>query len=431
MNNIHFDVWPKIVPAGQATTINIRPLYEHCSFKNRAGLAVQCVRDDGAIGDGKIAGWNQFATAAFQCTDDGLTVNYVFEGEHEFSFRVLDKVDDKERVLGVFRVYAVAPDLFKLRPFKGDFHIHSNQSDGKEAPAYVAASSRSIGLDFMALTDHGRYQPSLDAIAAMRALPTDLRCYPGEEVHPPGNPVHMVNFGGRFSVNALFGEGTPYRREVDAASAALSGISAARRYEVASSDWCFDKIREGGGIGIYCHPYWQPCERYYVCAEVNEAIIERQRFDALEIIGGFYRYQQESNALAIARYQEARAAGKKIPVVGVSDAHGCDRDLFGWYYTIVFAPSVEFKDLAAAIRSERSVAVEAVPGEFPRVVGSFRLVKYAYYLLRDFYPLHDRLCAAEGQLLLDCLAGDPQAITRLSALRGQVPTLWEKYWAKA
>ncbi len=429
MNTIHFDVWPKVVPAGQSADIRIRPLYEHCRFDKCEGLAVQCVRDDGAIGDGQIAGWGQFGPVSFQREGDALLVNYTFEGEHEFAFRVIDKVRDQERVLGVFRVYALAPDLFKLRPFKGDFHIHSNRSDGKEAPAYVAASARSIGLDFMALTDHRQYQPSLDAIAAMRALPTDLRCYPGEEVHPPGSNVHIVNFGGRFSVNALFADDSPYRREVDAASAALSAISPSRRYEVASSDWCFEKIREGGGIGIYCHPYWQPLERYYVCAEVNEAIIARQRFDALEIIGGFYRHQQESNALAIARYQEARADGKKIPVVGVSDAHGCDRDLFGWYYTVVFAPSVDFADLADGIRDLRSVAVEAVPGEFPRVVGPFRLVKYAYFLLREFYPLHDRLCAAEGQLLLNHLAGDSQAASRLAALQGQVPSMWQKYWA--
>jgi hypothetical protein len=431
MNTIHFDVWPKIVPAGQIAAINIRPLYEHCSFRDRAGLAVQCVRDDGGLGDGRIAGWAQFDTVAFEHVEGSLVVNHLFDGEHEFAFRVVDKVGDQEKVLGVFRVYALAPDLFRLRPFKGDFHIHSNRSDGLEAPTYVAASGRLIGLDFMALTDHHQYQPSLEVMAAMRALPTDLRCYPGEEVHPPGSPVHMVNFGARFSVNALFAEGTPYRQEVDAAAAALSGISAARRYEVASSEWCFEKIREGGGIGIYCHPYWQPFERYYVCAEVNDALIQRQRFDALEIIGGFYRYQQESNALAIAHYQEARAEGKRIPVVGVSDAHGCDRDLFGWYYTVVFAPSVEFNDLADGIRDLRSVAVEAVPGEFPRVVGPFRLVKFAYFLLRDFYPLHDRLCAAEGQLLLDHLAGDPGAVARLAALQGQVPALWRKYWAGA
>jgi hypothetical protein len=431
MNTIHYDVWPKLVPAGQAATITIRPLYEHGSFHNRTGLAVQCVRDDGGLGDGRIADWAQFAPVAFQRVDDALVVNYTFDGEHEFAFRVIDKVGDQEKVLGVFRVYALAPDLFRLRPFKGDIHIHSNRSDGQEAPAYVAASSRAIGLDFMALTDHRQYQPSLDAIDAMRPLPTDLRCYPGEEVHPPGSAVHIVNFGGCFSVNALFAEGTPYKREVDAAAAALPAISASRRYEVASSEWCFDKIREGGGIGIYCHPYWQPLERYYVCAEVNNALIKRQRFDALEIIGGFYRYQQESNALAIAHYQEARAEGQRIPVVGVSDAHGCDRDLFGWYYTVVFAPSVELCDLTDGIRGLRSVAVEAVPGEFPRVVGPLRLVKYTYFLLREFYPLHDRLCAAEGQLLLDHLAGDARAAARLAALQGQVPALWRKYWAGA
>ena len=87
-----------------------------------------------------------------------------------------------------------------LSPYKGDLHIHSNRSDGREPPAHVAARCRQIGLDFVALTDHHQYAPSLEAIAAFTAAPVDLALYPGEEVHAPGNPIHIVNFGGRFSV---------------------------------------------------------------------------------------------------------------------------------------------------------------------------------------------------------------------------------------
>ena len=41
--------------------------------------------------------------------------------------------------------------------------MHSHYSDGQESPAYVAAACRREGLDFMALTDHGQYKPSLEA----------------------------------------------------------------------------------------------------------------------------------------------------------------------------------------------------------------------------------------------------------------------------
>ena len=37
-----------------------------------------------------------------------------------------------------FHVYALDEDLFALSPFKGDMHIHSTNSDGKNKPVEVA-----------------------------------------------------------------------------------------------------------------------------------------------------------------------------------------------------------------------------------------------------------------------------------------------------
>jgi len=429
MDTRYFELLPKVVPADRESVIRIRPLFQHSAFTGRPGLAVTYVRDDGGLPDGRVAGWAQFAPLPFSLEDGVLVVTCRFRGEGEHTFRVSCTENGQAKVLADFHVYSLAADWLALRPFKGDFHIHSHCSDGLEAPAYVAASCRRIGLDFMALTDHHRYQPSLEAMAAMAALPTDLRCYPGEEVHAPGNPVHVVNFGGSFSVNERFQDEAAFRREVAAYAEKLDGLAEPARYETAASEWCFDQIRAGGGVSIYCHPYWRPEQRYYVSEATNDAVLDRQRFDALEVIGGFYRHEQEANALAVARYQELRAAGRRIPVIGVSDAHGCDRDLFGWYYTIVLAPSVAFADLAAGIRGMASVAVEAVPGEFPRVVGPFRLVRYVYFLLREFYPVHDARCAEEGALLLAHLAGDAQAKARLAALQGRVPDLFRSCWA--
>ncbi|MGH3208533.1 MAG: PHP domain-containing protein, partial [Trebonia sp.] len=35
-----------------------------------------------------------------------------------------------------------------------DLHVHSNASDGTDAPAEVVRRARAAGLDVMALTDH-------------------------------------------------------------------------------------------------------------------------------------------------------------------------------------------------------------------------------------------------------------------------------------
>ena len=91
--------------------------------------------------------------------------------------------------------------------------------------------------------------------------------------------------------------------------------------------------------------------------------------------------RKNSNTLQVARYYEERAKSNEIPIVGVSDAHGCETgSLFGWYYTIVFSPTLEHADLVTSIKDLFSVAVEAIPGESVRAYGPFRLVKYALFL---------------------------------------------------
>jgi hypothetical protein len=333
-----------------------------------------------------------------------------------------------------FRLYALDDDLFNRRPYKGDLHMHSIRSDGLEAPAYVAGACRRIGLDFMALTDHSQYEPSLEAIRAYAGLALDLQMFPGEEVHPPDNPVHIVNFGGSFSLNTIFREDEPrYRAEVAAIADGLvdfpEGVDC---YTYASCEWCYRQIRAGGGLGIFCHPYWFTRHRYDVSETLTTLILDRQPFDAMEVVGGYSRHEFESNALQIARYQEERARGKRIPAVGVSDAHSVERgELFGWYFTLVFAPTLELPALVQSIRDLYSVAVESIPGDAPRAHGPFRLVRYAQFLLREVLPQHDELCLEEGRRMLAHAAGDPQAVGALGALQGRTAGLYDHLWASA
>lgn len=427
----YFDVWPICVPAGQSSCIHVRASFEGETF-NRLGLhEVVAVRADGQLPDGSWAAYSEFASVPFTIENDILSFDFAFAGEEEYCFHLRRRQSDGT-VLTVLQVhvYALHADLAALRPCKGDFHMHSCRSDGKEAPPYVAASGRKQGYDFMAVTDHRQYGPSLEAIAFVDSLPLDMRCYPGEEVHTPDNSVHIINFGGAFSVNALCREDEEgYRNAVNTASSEFTDVLPPKlAFQAAASEWAFAQIRHGGGLAMYCHPYWRPHDRTAVPGPLNDMLLARRHFDILEVIGGFYRHQREENALAVARYQQERADGAQLAVAGVSDAHGCDGDLFGWYYTIVFASSTAFADLVTAFHSGLSVAVEAVPGEFPRLVGPFRLVKFTYFLLREYFPRHDRYCQQEGEAALDHLAGDPQARIRLQHLQGRVPALLNRGW---
>lgn len=415
-----FHFCPRIVRTGQAATVTVRPLFEHAVLPPDARVdVVLCERDT-----------RQRHPIEARRADGGLTVTFTPEREQEYVIAVTATREGHTTRREEFPVFAVGPDLFDQRPWKGDFHIHSSRSDGRESPPYVAAACRQIGMDFMALTDHRAYQPSLDARDAFTGLGLDLRMYPGEEVHPPENPVHIVNFGGSFSVNAQFANRERYAAEVARLAARVKAkLTADEKRQFASCLWTFDQIRQGEGISILCHPYWIVGDAYNISEALQDALYARRAFDALELIGGFYRHQMESNALAVARWQQGRADGRDMPVVGVSDAHGCERgELFGWYYTIVFSRTADFADLRQAIRAGQCVAVEAVAGEFPRLFGPFRLVKYAYFLLREIFPLHDELCQEEGRLMRRFAGGDASAGGAVTALKGRVGALYERFW---
>jgi hypothetical protein len=421
-HNHFFEIYPKVLPVGRRTEITIRALFDHVQLREGRHYELLLLGRE-----------FQTADPIPLVADQGvLTFSFTPAAEQEYEL-VLFERDGESRVKKEgFNFYAVHDDLFNTRPWKGDFHVHSCRSDGRETPAYVAARYRQAGFDFFALTDHHHYEPSLEAIAALEELATDFRVYPGEEVHPPSNPIHHINFGGAFSVNDLHREKESYEAEVDLVEASLERpeLTPAERRILASSIWVFNKIREAGGLSLFCHPYWVNGNRYNVSEPLIQALFAEMPFDAFELLGGFSRSNHEGNALQVARWGDERAKGRKIPIVGVSDSHGTENaDLFNWYFTLAFAPTPDFQDLKYAITSDGAVAVQAIPGECPQIYGPFRLVKFAYFLLREVLPLHDAECAEEGRLMLKVLAGDEEAATLLNLTRHRVEKLFEHLWA--
>lgn len=429
----YYQVAPRLLAADSEAEIVIAPRFDHCRFPPGQAYVVQHVLMEDSPHAAKSA-----QAGTYTVTPDTagcLRFTSRFPGEQEHWLRVVPATPAAGGAPPPelhFKVYSLRPDLFARRPWKGDLHLHSTRSDGRECPAYVAAAGRRIGLDFLAITDHGRYAPSLEARAAFAGVDTDLRLFPGEEVHPPDEPVHMINFGARQSVNDLFK--TPeFHSEVEALTRKLAPECppAVDPYQAAACVWTLERIRALGGLAIFCHPHWVWRCSYNVAPALNDWLFQRAPFDAFELIGGFYRHETESNQLQVAWYHEQSSRRPRVPVVGSSDAHGVERgELFGWYYTLVFAPSLEFADLAESIRGQYSVAIEALPGETPRAHGSYRLVKYALFLLREILPQHDELCVEEGRLLLAHVAGEPEAAAAVARLKGRCARLYESLWQR-
>ena len=429
----YFQVIPRIVVADKETTIQIisrfepfpKPLHSYRLTYTPVGRYAT------------KTGWVKAEAEEIVPQNNIFTIKKFFEAEQEHIFKLEEVTpDNKVKEIGLFHVYSLKPDLFALRPYKGDFHMHSYRSDGKESPGYVAGACRRVGFDFMGLSDHRNYSGSIEAINQFEGLPIDLRMYPSEEVHTPDNPVHIVSFGAKEGITELYRpDEKMYRDEVQAIMNSLSDMPyAVDKFQYAACVWAFQKIRERGGVGIFAHPYWRPGNTNYIANALVDYLYDTTIFDAVELISGFgwdELQEVDVNNLQLAKYIEAKSKGKKVPIVGISDSHSCEaHDMFGRYYTICFSPSLEFQDLANAIKNENAVAVEAVGGNLPRPYGPYRLVAYTHFLLRHVLPLHDEMCFEEGRLMIEYAGGNKGVVEVLKLLKGQVQRYYEQIWAK-
>ena len=418
-------VFPRLLRvSGECREITIHCRQEHARKILETVQEIRVFSVYGPVSDYK--GWiTHTPPSPFRRLENGdIVVSIATPEEGEFAIYAGRKQEDGSlSEILTFSVYALRDDLLRLIPLKGDFHMHSNRSDGLESPEYVAATCRKHGNDFMALTDHRKYEPSFIAIKAMKEFGCDMLCCPGEEVHLPDNPVHIINFGGNSSVNELaYGDEAKYRAEVAEYQKGIpEKYDSLTRFQVAASEWAFDRIRDAGGVAMFCHPFWRHQQHNYIGDDVIDLLMEHNRYDVLEVIGGYSPSHTEENMLAVARWQEEIAKGKVIPAAGVSDSHNCDGELAGWYYTIVFAKEFGFESIAEAIRTNNCVAVHDIPGTYPLVVGPFRLTRIAYFLLREFYPEHDELCRVEGEIMRRAIAGEePDVRSDMASRHGTV-----------
>jgi hypothetical protein len=212
---------------------------------------------------------------------------------------------------------------------------------------FMASRLRSLGIDYMAVTDHRLYQPSLDLIELFTQTPIDMKIFPGEEVHVDAMEVHVVSFGGKYCVSALADDTHKFESEMKKIEEQLAGFRSDNERRIyAGFLWTYRKIKEAGGLSVMAHPHWEWCYHYVM----PESILERQKKD---MVFGAYELTSslsyDSNALQVARYHQECAAGKKIPIVGVTDAHSSENKM-RCSHPVVFATS---SSLEAIMRASR------------------------------------------------------------------------------
>ncbi len=422
----YYDIYPKVVCTQKEAQITIKPLGSHAAFAEGKEYRVRIVpMNETMLG---VPG-APYPLAEARLQEGCLCFSWHFLTEQQYMAAVLEEEGGAWKKRCELRVYALLPDFFALRPYRGDMHSHTNRSDGKEGPEIVAANYRRAGFDFLSITDHGLYEPSLEAIRAYEGLDLSFRLFTGEEVHPPKNHCHTIHFGGSYSVNRIFRQDPErYEKEVAEIAAKLGGMDNAYRQEYASLLWVYREIKKAGGLAVMVHPCWIQEEAYHMHMGMYRKLLSDKPFDAMELTGG---QTLEENQLQISLWQQMREEGKAVPVVGSSDSHGTvNAEWFGISKMIVLAKDCTKDSLIEAVKQRRVAVLEQYEGEkLPRVYGENRTVEFMLFLLDEYMPLHDALCFEEGRLMKEYACGDVQAGEMLNKIGRRTDALAEKYWA--
>lgn len=456
LNN--YDIYPLVVTKDKPAEIHIVPTGVDPEFEIGKEYTVGYYALEG--GDPR----DFPATADFKyekviCGENGgFTLKHTFDKEQEYH---IDFKDENNKRIRRFSIYCVDTDLSGRYPFMGDLHMHTYRSDGNESPAVVCANYRRYGYDFMVISDHKRYYPSLEAIEAYKDVKTDLNIVCGEEVHMPRvngktNDIHIVNFGGEYSINALtdgdhqkeVGTDPKYRslygkcpdvmsydeyqekmqKLADEAAKTLPEDVDSIPYAVCC--WIFDEIEKGNGLGIFAHPTWKR-DAYHSPEAFTKYMLEHKPFGAFEVLGGENYF--EHNGFQAIMYYETMAKGVRLPIVGSTDSHSSyeqNRNAF-ICETIVFSPENERTALIKSIKDFYSTAVDTISTEF-RIVGESRLVRYSCFLLKYYFPIHDEYCYEEGRLMKQYITGTEEekndAADTLNFISGRTEKIRKKYF---
>ena len=210
------------------------------------------------------------------------------------------------------------------------------------------ANYRKAGYDFISVTDHGVYHASAETEKKLDFL-KNYTLIVGEEVHNCICPsFHMVNLGGSYSISDIFiDDKERVKREVEELAKEVEVPQNLDPKEYLTRVWMYREIKKSGGFAILSHIYWY-IGYHNVQTKMSRAVIKNGLCDALELMSGV---TPDKDCLTLAFYNDLRAEGINVPIVGVSDGHSVmneEKSLFKRHYTIAYA---EENDIIKAVKN--------------------------------------------------------------------------------
>lgn len=442
-NLAEYEIFPRVARLGKLTRFSARGLGMETAFLPNHAYEIKVIPQEeiGTQRTLKLGNYTCYETLEATSDAEGLLCfDYTCSREQVYLFRIKAKDDDRRWENGVnLRVFAAADDLWHRIPMRGNTHCHACPSvDGHEDPTIAVSVYRKAGFDYVAITDHHKIDGSVLAKKGLETLPTEMQAYYGEEVHVPNAYIHAVNVGtmleGGVGLDAYY---HAHKDEVDAQVAKIAQEAELpddiEPMDFAWRKWIADTIHSKGGVAIIAHPFWN-YDAHNTCNAMLHYLAKTKLYDAMEVIHGQEPASDEAN-LQIAFWNDMRAEGIFLPVVGCDDAH---RRSFSWdydssfnnAYTIIFAEDPSFEGFREAIRSGYSVAVETFREAPNHVVGTYRLTKFTHFLLSHYYPYHDELCFEEGCRIKDAYLGDRESMEQLARINGRVKKYTDRFFGR-
>ena len=221
------------------------------------------------------------------------------------------------------------------RWYKGDFHVHSEQSgDASATFAQIAMLGRMRGLDFVNLSDHNtNSQHAL--IAAVQPMHPDFLFLRGAEI------TTYAGHGNSVGTSAYIDHRIGLRGR------AIGQI--------------LDEVQAQGGVFIVNHPTLNLGGACIGCAW-SHADTDWSKVQGIEVITGKWEFVERAfTPSAIALWDMQEDAGHRIAAIGGSDDHragmgtGATDTPIGSPTTLVLADNLSEAAIAEAIRHGRTI----------------------------------------------------------------------------
>jgi len=309
-------------------------------------------------------------------------------------------------------LYCLDEAMIKLRPLKGDLHMHSIYSDGKTTPFAMVMASLNFGMDFLSITDHDTYEGSQNAIEKVKKNNIDILMLAGEEVSVGGKKDmsisqgngHILSINANKSIQEQRKDSKKHEEELQEIVKLLKKEKIDKNIDpthYAKNIWVINKIKEAKGISILAHPNWVYRDgKYHLHQAFYKEMLKSSHLDGVEVFGE-EKIKEHNNMTHLTALQTKNKYKYLAPFAN-SDAHDSDHEV-GERFTIVFVKEKSASGIITAIKDGLTCAIFKRENYEHQFIGKDELAQYVYFLIKEYYPKHLSLKSRLAKLYIDQL----------------------------